>query len=149
MVTTIFALIFFIGAYVINNLILTRKKKKRFGVPRWAKKKYKKIEIPTNKIVILSREYYEEQTNEIIPSGTFLTYNNDSETINSTLKYISILTYDDFFYDGKKYSFKSIPIEMSSIQLKEIFKKEETITIYYDELDFSRHYFDLSRIIKS
>jgi hypothetical protein len=35
------------------------------------------------------------------------------------------------------------------MELKEIFMKEENIAIYYDELDLSQHYFDLSKIIKS
>ena len=128
MIAVISILIFFIVAYIINNLSITSKKQK-YGIPKTVRDTYKKIIVSTNNIIILSREYYEEQSGNITTSG-FYPLNDNPGNISSNLKYISILTYDDFFCNGKKYSFKSIPIDMSGTELKEIFQKEENIVIY-------------------
>lgn len=144
-IEAISVLFFFVIAYAIYSFILKKEKKKKYGIPKVIRKTYKKILAPTNKIVILSREYYEqEQPDELAAENTLYPLFDNFENTQSNLKYTSVLTYDD-----GKYSFKSIPIEMSSMELKEIFKKEETIAIYYNELDSSKYYFDLSKIIKS
>jgi hypothetical protein len=99
MIAVISVLLFFIVVYFIINSTI-RGKKEKYGIPKKIRNTYKKIIVSTNNIIILSREYYEEQSGNITASGYF-PLNNDPGNIQSNLKYISILTYDDFFITEK------------------------------------------------
>ncbi|MGH2566612.1 MAG: hypothetical protein ACRDE5_18980 [Ginsengibacter sp.] len=146
--TLIAFILIYIVAYYIYRIIIAKKNTRKYGVPKIIKSNYKKIDIPLNKINILTRDYYEDRVDGLIQvqSVDSLFENRNLET---THKYISIMTYDNFLYDGKLYSFKSVPIDMSDRQIKDILKNEENITIYFDEGDPMKHYFDLSKLAMS
>src|SRR6185437_6234669 len=147
MITIISVVAFFVIAYIFYDMITTRKNIKKFKITKEIKKNYKKLTVSTNEVVILTRDYYaEESPDQLAGAETLYSLYVDSMP-QVEQKYISILTYD-FFINSTKYTFKSVPIDMSNTQIKDIFKNEKNIAIYYDESDLTKHYFDLSKLIR-
>lgn len=146
MIAIISVVLFLVILYAINRFIASWKRKVKYQVPKDIKKNFAKIDVSTNDIVILSREDYEAVSEEPDDAPLPL-YVAPGESV-STLKSISILTYDDFSQAGKKQSFRSMPLEKSGAELKELFGKEKTITIYYNPTNPADHYFDIYHIIK-
>lgn len=143
-----FIIILLIGilAYAIYDMVLTKKENKKYGVSDVIKNTYQKILVPVNEINILSRDYYEDDENGWIQVKAIdsLVKNRN---IRSAHKYISIITYDDFLYHGKKYSFHSTPIALSDVEIRNKLAMKETVTIYYDHNDITKYNFDLSFIL--
>lgn len=146
----IYIILGFILAYFIYSTIITKRNIKKYGIPAKIKNIYKKISVPLNKVNILTRDYYEDQeiTNLRGARSIDVMFNTDTN-IPQTQKYISIITYDDFLYNGKKYSFKSISIDKSDSEINELFQNEKNIVIYFDETDLSKCFFDLSILAKA
>lgn len=143
--TVISFIIVYIIAFYLYKFTIDKKNKRKYGISRLIKKTYKKLEIPLNEINILTRGYYEDRNDGLVQvqSVDALFGNRNVKSIH---KYISIITYDNFLCNGKLYDFKSVPIDMSDSQIKDILKNDENITIYFDENDPKRHYFDLSKL---
>lgn len=135
MTETLFIILFFIAAYLLYSLIISRKSKKKNSLSKDIKDNYNKAILPLEGIKILTRDYFE---NEEV--GGLVGTNHYKEMH----KYISVITYDNFPYMGKKYSFKSNPIELSDSEIKSMIKKKGSITVYFDGADLAKYYFDLS-----
>lgn len=141
-------LLLYIVSFFVYKSVIAKKNRKKYGISKIVKNTYKKIEVPINKINILTREYYEDKVDGLIEvQSVNALFNN--RNIETTLKYISVITYDNFLYNGKKYSFKSIPIDLSDAEIKEIFEKQKSINLYFDEKDLSKHFFDLGILAKN
>jgi hypothetical protein len=146
MIAIISVVLFLAVLYGINRFIASAKRKGKYQVPKSIKDKFSKLVVSTNDIAIISREDYEVPIED--PDDAPLPLYVAPGELETSLKSVSVLTYDDFSLTGKKQSFRSLPIEKSSAELKEIFGKEKTITIYYDPANLSNHYFDIYNIIK-
>jgi hypothetical protein len=145
MIWTVGPIVFFILVYIVYSTIISKRDIKKYGIPTKIRNSYKKITVPLNKINILTRDYYEdEEINDRWGSRSTDDLFNININIKQIQKFISIITYDDFLYNGKKYSFKSIPIDKSDTEIKELFQNEESISIYFDENDLTKYFFDLS-----
>jgi hypothetical protein len=145
MIWTVGPIVFFILVYIVYSTIISKRDIKKYGIPTKIRNSYKKITVPLNKINILTRDYYEdEEINDRWGSRSTDDLFNININIKQIQKFISIITYDDFLYNGKKYSFKSIPIDKSYTEIKELFQNEESISIYFDENDLTKYFFDLS-----
>lgn len=137
----------YIFGYLLKSILDKRRRRNIFTIPASIKQKYKKVVVPINKISILSNDYYEdEDINERVGVKMW-----DALDINRTYKsihkYISVITYDKFFYRGKAYRFKSIPINLSETEIIGKLRPQEEIAIFYDENNIDSHYFDLSFLI--
>lgn len=135
MTETLIIILFFIAAYLLYSFIIARKSKKKNNLSKDIKDNYNKAILPLEGIKILTRDYFE---NEEV--GGLVGTNHYKEMH----KYISVITYDNFLYRGKKYSFKSNPIELSDSEIMSMIKKKGSITVYFDGADLATHYFDLS-----
>ena len=135
MIETLIIISFFVTAYLLYSFIVTRKSKKKNSLSKYVKDNYNKATLPIEGIKILTRDYFE---NEEV--GGLVGTNHYKEMH----KYISVITYDNFSYRGKKYSFKSNPIELSDSEIMSMIKKKGSITVYFDGADLAEYYFDLS-----
>lgn len=135
MIETLIIISFFVTAYLLYSFIVTRKSKKKNSLSKFIKDNYNKAALPIEGIKILTRDYFE---NEEV--GGLVGTNHYKEMH----KYISVITYDNFPYRGKKYSFKSNPIELSNSEIMSMIKKKGSITVYFDGADLATYYFDLS-----
>lgn len=135
MIEAIIIILFFACAYLIYNFIAIKKKAEKYILPKSIKENYSHTIVPTDALNILTRDYFE---NEDI--GGLVGANQYKEVH----KYVSVITYDNFYYRGEKHFFKSAPIELSNTEIKEKLKEIKDMIIYFDSDDLSKHYFDLS-----
>lgn len=135
MTETLIIISFFVTAYLFYSFIVAEKSKTKNSLSKYIKDNYNKAVLPIEGIKILTRDYYD---NEEV--GGLVGTNHYKEMH----KYISVITYDNFPYRGKKYSFKSNPIELSDSEIMSMIKKNGDITVYFDGADLATYYFDLS-----
>lgn len=114
-------------------------------VPDQVKNTYNKITVSSEKLKILTREYYEDELEEEFPSTLTMLDNLVIDTPpGKLLKHVSVLSYEDFFFRGEQKTLNSYPVYMSEPLIKHKLKTHEFIDIYYKEEDLVQSYFDLS-----
>ena len=142
-------LVFFIaatGIYLLFRFLQKRNfTRKKYRLPDEIKSRYKKISLSTDKMEILTNDYFEEDFEagnyEVKAIDALYDSNRNYSQVH---KFASALVYNNYLVMGKKYRLRSETIDLRPDDIEEKLRKKETIDIYLDEKDIKNHYFDLS-----
>ena len=131
--------------YLIQLFFKYRKAKGINSVLSELKLKGKKIMVSFPDCEIKTREYYEEETSDSLPSRVeMLDSLYDQEQLHKkNKKVVSVLVYKYADPAGKEVVFRSEVIEMPLERLRYILDNRKQTTIYVDESNWNRYYFDL------
>jgi hypothetical protein len=130
--------------FIVDWLLRKRVEIKKYGLPEEIKKQFSKLEIPADKIEILTNRYM--ATEERSGSPTLLMgdalYDNQRNLI-SVEKSASVLVCH-YNYKEKYVRLNSETIDISKEELARILLAQKIITVYYKSDDITNYYFDLS-----
>lgn len=136
--------VLFILYFSIEWYLKKRTNLKKYGVPEEIKRQYVKIEVPSDKMEILTNSYIETQERTGSPSlliGDAL-YDNQ-RNFSEVKKNASVLVYYHN-HQGKHVRLNSETIDLGREQLAGMVQAQKTITVYYESDNILNYYFDLS-----
>lgn len=139
------AFIVMFGVYLFVDFLIKKKRiKKKFSIPRNIVEQYARLEIPTSKVTVLQREYYEEEeVSGSIEVKSLDALYDGNRNVEVKRKFICALTASANL-KGRDYVFKSTGIEASEMEIRMKLQTIDSITIYYKKEDPDYCYFDLS-----